>query len=218
MCLIVGVNLNLLLVFLLRIIILFLVSCGLSEVLFFCLSVFLNMPLPLVAIQLLWLNVVTDGVQDFALSFEKAEKGVLKEKPRDPNESIFNKELWYEVLISGLFIGIIVFVVWYFLINIMKFNLIIARSYILALMVFIQNIHVFNCRSESESAFSIPVKNNYFILFGVIFSVLLQIIIMNIPFLASIIKITSVPFIHLVYLFGISLLVLVMMELYKRVK
>ena len=201
-----------------RKIILFLVSCGLSEVLFFCLSVFLNMPLPLVAIQLLWLNVVTDGVQDFALSFEKAEKGVLKEKPRDPNESIFNKELWYEVLISGLFIGIIVFVVWYFLINIMKFNLTIARSYIMVLMVFIQNIHVFNCRSESESAFSIPVKNNYFILFGVIFSVLLQIIIMNIPFLASIIKITSVPFIHLVYLFGISLLVLVMMELYKRVK
>jgi magnesium-transporting ATPase (P-type) len=104
-----------------RKIILFLISCGLAEVAFFCLSIVLNLPMPLVAIQLLWLNVVTDGVQDFALSFEKAEKGILKEKPRDPKESIFNKELLQEILVSGGVIGAVVFTVWYFLLN--KFNM-----------------------------------------------------------------------------------------------
>ena len=93
-----------------------LLSCGLAEVLFFCLSIIFNLPMPLVAIQLLWLNIVTDGLQDFALSFEKTEEGTMKEKPRSPKESIFNKELMQEVLVAGLFIGLIVFITWYYLI------------------------------------------------------------------------------------------------------
>ena len=92
-----------------RKIIYFLISCGLAEVIFFILSIISDMPMPLVAIQLLWLNVVTDGIQDFALSFEKAEKGILKERPRDPKESIFNKSLLQEILVSGLVIGFVVF-------------------------------------------------------------------------------------------------------------
>lgn len=98
------------------------------------------LPMPLVAIQLLWLNVVTDGIQDFALSFEKAEKGILKEKPRDPKESIFNKELLQEILVSGSIIGIVVFTVWYMLLNKFNMEVSVARGYIMALMVFIQNI------------------------------------------------------------------------------
>jgi magnesium-transporting ATPase (P-type) len=77
-----------------RKIIFFLVSCGLAEVLFFCLSIIFDLPMPLVAIQLLWLNVVTDGIQDFALSFEKAEEGIMNEKPRNPKEPLFDKSLF----------------------------------------------------------------------------------------------------------------------------
>ena len=69
----------------------YLVSCGVAEVLFFCLSILSDMPMPLVAIQLLWLNVVTDGIQNFALSFEQAEKEILKEKGEEimyPEESL----------------------------------------------------------------------------------------------------------------------------------
>ena len=86
------------------------------------------MPVPLVAIQLLWLNVVSDGIQDFALSFEKAEKDIMKEKPRNPKDSLFDKELLTEILISGLTIGIIVFIVWYYLINIIKMPVTSARD------------------------------------------------------------------------------------------
>ena len=95
----------------------FLISCGLAEVLFFCLSILLDLPMPLVAIQLLWLNVVTDGIQDFALSFERPEKDIMKEKPRDPKESLFDKELFQEILVSGLTIGLIVFGLWYYLLK-----------------------------------------------------------------------------------------------------
>lgn len=200
-----------------RKIILFLMSCGLAEVIFFCLSLILDLPIPLVAIQLLWINVVTDGIQDFALSFEGAENGILKSPPRNPKESIFNKELLQEIIVSGLVIGSIVFTVFYILLNKLNMNLSIARGYIMALMVFIQNIHVFNCRSEHKSAFSIPLKNNKLIAFGVIGSIILQIIVMEVPFLSNFLQTVSVPPLHLFYLLVIALLVLVIMEIYKKI-
>ena len=125
-----------------------LVSCGLAEVLFFILSILTNMPMPLVAVQLLWLNLVTDGLQDLALSFEVAEEDIMDEKPRDPKESVFDKLLTSEILISGLFMGILVYIVWIYLINHLGMDENVARGYVIALMVFIQNIHVFNCSSE----------------------------------------------------------------------
>ena len=200
-----------------RKIILFLISCGLAEVAFFCLSIVLNLPMPLVAIQLLWLNVVTDGIQDFALSFEKAEKGILKEKPRDPKESIFNKELLQEILVSGSIIGIVVFTVWYMLLNKFSMEVSVARGYIMALMVFIQNIHVFNCRSEHRSAFKVPIKNNWLIVGGVVASVLLQIIVMEVPGFSSFLQTVSIPAMHLIWLFAIALSVLIVMEIYKKI-
>lgn len=200
-----------------RKIILFLISCGLAEIIFFCLSIILDLPMPLVAIQLLWINVVTDGIQDFALSFEKAEEGILKERPRDPKESIFNKELFQEILVSGLVVGGVVFTVWYFLLTKLNMDVSMARGYIMALMVFIQNIHVFNCRSGHRSAFSVPIKNNWLIVGGVVVSIILQVIVMEVPFLSKFLQTTSVPFLHLIYLFAIGLLVLVVMEIYKKI-
>jgi len=201
-----------------RKIILFLISCGLAEVLFFCLSIIFDLPMPLVAIQLLWLNVVTDGIQDFALSFERAEKGIMNEKPRSPKEPLFDKNLFQNILVSGLTIGLLVFIVWYYLINKIGMDVNIARGYIMALMVFIQNIHVFNCRSEKQSAFNVPVKKNKLIVIGVIISILLQIIVMEVPFLSTFLKTSSIPFINLVFLFIIALLVLIVLELYKLIK
>ena len=200
-----------------RKIIYFLLSCGLAEVIFFCLSIISNLPMPLVAIQLLWINVVTDGIQDFALSFEKAEEGILKEKPRDPKESIFNRSLLKEIIVAGLVIGGVVFSVWYLLLNKLNMDVSIARGYIMALMVFIQNIHVFNCRSEKKSAFKVPIKNNLLIVYGVLVSVLLQIIVMEIPFLSKLLKTTSIPFIHIIYLAIIASSVLIIIEIYKKI-
>ena len=200
-----------------RKIIYFLISCGLAEVLFFCLSIISDLPMPLVAIQLLWLNVVTDGIQDFALSFERAEENIMKEKPRNPKESLFNASMFQEIIVSGLVIGIIVFAVWNYLINTLNMNVFIARGYIMTLMVFVQNIHVFNCRSEDKSAFTMPLKNNYLIIGGVIASIILQIIVMEVPFLSNALNTTKVPIIHMLILFFFASLVLIIMEAYKLI-
>lgn len=198
-----------------RKIVYFLISCGLAEVVFFCLAIVCNMPMPLVAIQLLWLNVVTDGIQDFALSFEKAEEGILREKPRDPKESIFNRTLFQEILVAGLVIGFIVFGAWYYLLNVVFMDTTTARGYIMALMVFIQNIHVFNCRSEHRSAFSVPLKNNWLVVAGVFGSVLLQVIVMEVDVFSRFLQTVSVPIPHMIWLFSIAVLILIIMEVYK---
>lgn len=195
-----------------------LLSCGLAEVLFFVLSVVFNLPMPLVAIQLLWLNIVTDGLQDIALSFEKEERGIMQEKPISSKESIFNKELLTEVLLSGLFIGVIVFSVWVFLLNKVGLEVETARGYIMALMVFMQNIHVINCRSERHSAFNISIKSNPMIIFTILGSIILQIIVMETSFLSEFLQVSVVPYMHLIYLFATALIVFIVMEVYKLIR
>jgi len=201
-----------------RKIILFLISCGLTEVLFFCLAIIFDMPMPLVAIQLLWINVVTDGIQDLALSFEKAEKDIMKEKPISPQEPLFDKTLFSSILFSGIINGLLVFIVWYYLIKVIGMEVSLARGYTMALMVFIQNIHVFNCRSEKKSAFSIPLKSNMLIVFAFASSIILQILVMEIPVLSTFLQTSSIPFIHLIYLFLLASIVLFAMEIYKKIK
>ena len=201
-----------------RKIILFLISSGLAEVLFFSLSIFFNMPLPLLAIQLLWLNIVTDGIQDFSLSFEQEEDGIMKQKPVNPKSSIFDKSLFIDIIVSGTYIGLIVFIVWCYLLNHLHMDINVARGYVMALMVFIQNIHVFNCRSENLSVFKTPLTKNKLVLFGVAFSIGLQLLIMEIPVLSSFLKTTTVPFQDMLYLFLIGLSILLVMEIYKKIK
>ena len=201
-----------------RKIVLFLISCGLTEVLFFCLSILSDLPMPLVAIQLLWINVVTDGIQDFALSFEKAEKDIMTEPPRDPKEPLFDKNLFSSILFSGVTTGLLVFSVWYYLIKVIGMEIETARGYTMALMVFIQNIHVFNCRSEKNSTFTISLKSNYLVIIAFAVSVLLQIIVMEVPFLSAFLQTTSIPFSHLLLLFLTASIVLVLMETYKKIK
>lgn len=195
-----------------------LTSCGVAEVLFFILSILLNLPMPLIAIQLLWLNIVTDGLQDFALSFEKAETNIMKEKPRSPKENLFNRTFIEEILLSGITIGVLITLLWVFLLKYMHMDISHARSYIMTLMVFIQNMHVLNCRSEKQSTFSIPLKSNYLIIFSILSAILLQILFSEIPVLSQFLKISSIPFSHLTMLFVISTIIIFVMEIYKSLR
>ena len=194
-----------------------LLSCGFAEVLFFLLSILFNLPMPLVAIQLLWLNIVTDGLQDFALSFEGVEDDVMNKPPIKTNDTLFNKELFSEVFVSGLFIGVLVFLVWKYLLD-SGMEVGVARGYVMALMVFIQNIHVLNCRSEDESFFKVHLKENVLIPIVIVGSILLQVIVMESPILSKVLKTVSIPFMDCVFLFVISLSILVVVEIYKYFK
>lgn len=197
-----------------RKIILFLISCGLSEVIYYLLAVMLGYPLPLTAIELLWVNVVTDGLQDISLSFEKASSDVMEEKPRNPKENLFNKELMKEVIVYGITISVLVFGCWKYLMD-KNVDIIIARSIVLTLMVIIQNLHVLNCRSEKNSIFKTNLFNNPLIIFTIVLSIGLQILVIEIPFLASVLGVTSLSLITICKIFGFSLLIILVAEIYK---
>ena len=199
-----------------RKIILFLLSCGIAEVLFYLFAVCLGYELPLVAIQLLWINIVTDGLQDMALSFEKGNKDIMKEKPRSTNESLFNKDLMMEVLIFGLTIAFMIFTAWKYLMD-NNTNILIARSIIMLIMVFIQNLHVLNCRSEKNSIFATSLLSNPLIIVTIIGSILLQMLVINIPTLSKFLRITSLSLNTVIISFAFSLLIIVVSEIYKLI-
>lgn len=194
----------------------FLISSGFAEVLFFTLSIIFDLPLPLVAIQLLWINIVTDGFQDMALSFEKNDKDVMTRKPRSTKEPLFDKILLKEVLVSGLTMGLLVFTFWFVLLKIFNFDISIARGYVMTLMVFIQNLHVFNCRSEDKSIFKTKI-NNPFLFVSITVTILLQIIIMEIDNLNILLSTSSIPLKHLIIIFLLSLPIIIVMESYKYI-
>lgn len=195
-----------------------LLSCCFAEILFFLLAVLFNFPMPLVAIQLLWLNITTDGLQDLALSFEKTDDDVMMEPPKKTSESIFNKELFIEVLVSGLSMGLIVFLVWVILIKRLNFDVYVARGYIMMLMVFMQNMHTLNCRSESKHFYEVGFKKNPFVIFSILFATILQIIVSEVPILSNYLDTTSVPLFDMLILFLISTSILLIVELYKAIK
>ena len=199
-----------------RKIVLFLLSCGIAEVLFYLLAVVLGYELPLVAIQLLWLNIVTDGLQDIALSFETGSSDVMKVAPRKTNESLFSKDLMMEVFIFGFTIALMIFGVWKYLMD-NNYDLLTARSIIMLIMVFVQNFHVLNCRSEKESVFKTPILSNPLIIMTIIGAILLQLVMISVPILTRFLKINSLSFNTIMMSFVFSLIIIVVAEGYKLI-
>ena len=196
----------------------FLLSCGFAEVLFFTLSILFNMPMPLVAIQLLWLNVVTDGIQDFALSFEKGDKSIMSNTYQSPKSGLFDRKMVSQILVSALTIGLVVFGLWVYLINYLKVDVSVSRTYVMALMIIIQNFHAFNCKSEDKSIGEINLFSNKIFLFGIIGSVILGVSVIQIPIFNSFLKTTGLPANNLCLIFALGLVILLVMEIYKKIR
>lgn len=192
-----------------------LISTGAAELVLFLASIFLGLPLPLLAVQLLWLNLVTNGIQDIALAFEGGEPDAMKRSPRKPSENIFNSLMIKQTIVSGTTIGIIVLGLWYFLNTYTQMDEVHARNLVLLSMVFMQNLHVFNCRSESISAFKVPLKRNIIIVFGVMVAQGIHILSMHIPFMQNILRVEPVTFVEWLYILLLALPVIIVMEIYK---
>ena len=197
-----------------RKIVLFLLSCGMAEVLFYLLSVGMGYEIPLIAIQLLWINVVTDGLQDVALSFETANRDIMKDKPLSTKESLFNKDLMLEVVIFGTVIALLLFLTWKYLID-SSTNILVARSIIMMLLVFIQNIHVLNCRSEKNSIFTTSLRSNILIPIVIVGSIGLELIVTEFGPFANVLGVVPLPFITIFNIFLVSLIIIITSEVYK---
>jgi magnesium-transporting ATPase (P-type) len=192
-----------------------LIATGSAEIILFLASIFAGLPLPLLAVQLLWLNLVTNGIQDVALAFEGGEPGAMKRPPRKPNEKIFNPLMIKQTLVSSAIMGGMVFGLWYWLNNYTQMDETHSRDLILLLMVFMQNFHVFNCRSERVSAFRVPLKRNIVLIFGVIAAQGIHILSMQIPFMQNILRIEPVTFNEWLYIIVLAVPIVLGMELFK---
>ncbi|MBN1639269.1 MAG: HAD-IC family P-type ATPase [Ignavibacteriales bacterium] len=195
-----------------------LISTGAAEVILFITAILIGLPLPLLAVQLLWLNLVTNGIQDVALAFEGGEPDAMKRKPRKTNEKIFNPLMIKQTLISGVTMGGIVLAVWFWLNNYTDLNEMSSRNIILLLMVFMQNFHAFNCRSESVSALKIPLKRNIILVFGVIVAQGIHILSMQLPFMQNILRMEPVNFTNWLYILALAVPIIIVMELFKLIQ
>lgn len=200
-----------------RKVIFLLISTGAAELVLFTLALLTGMPLPLVAVQLLWLNLVTNGIQDVSLAFEPGEGDELRHPPRPPEEPIFNRLMIERVVISAFVIGVVAFLVFQWLIA-RGFTLDEARNGTLLLMVLFENVHVFNSRSEVRSVFRHNPLRNPILLIGTVVAQLVHIGAMYTPWISDVLHIQPVSPQHWLELLGLALTVLLVMELHKVVR
>ncbi len=168
-----------------------LISTGAAEIILFALALISGQPIPLLAVQLLWLNLVTNGIQDIALAFEPAEGGELDRPPRPPREPIFNRLMIERVIIAASVIGIVAFFVFQWLLQ-RGYSIEEARNGTMLLMVLFENIHVFNSRSETKSAFFHNPLRNPFLLIGTVSAQLIHIAAMYMPWISDVLQIQPV--------------------------
>lgn len=195
-----------------------LISTGAAEVALFIAAIAMGMPLPLLAVQLLWLNLVTNGIQDVALAFEGGEPGAMKRKPRKSSEKIFNPLMVQQTLVSGLAMGAIAFGFWIFLKDYQGLDEYSARNMVLLLMVLMQNVHVFSCRSETTSAFRVPIKRNVILIFGVILAQGIHILSMQIPFMQNVLGVQPISITQWFEILVMAIPLLLVMEIFKLIK
>lgn len=192
-----------------------LLSMAVAEVILFVLSIGWGYPLPLTAVQILWLNLATNGVQDMAMSFEPGEGNEMQKAPRPPREGIFDRIMIQQMAVSGVFVGVVGFCAWVFFLSHLGMSEFAARNSLLLLLVFFENFHVFNCRSEQTSLFKIPFFGNKPLVGTVIFAQGLHVLCMNLPFMQKVLGLQPVEFIHWFSTLLFSTTIIMVLELYK---
>ncbi len=175
----------------------FLVSCNVGEILLILIASIFGMPIPLLAIQLLWVNLVTDSLPALALGSEPAEANIMDRKPLKRSEGLFSGGVGYNMLIEGLFIGsisLLAFVIGarFFDIN-LAYEPMIGRTMAFAVLSISELIHVFDVRSE-QSIFKTSLLSNKKLLLSVFICLILEVSVITIPALASIFKCVCLNF------------------------
>ncbi|MGF7185716.1 Ca2+-transporting ATPase [Desulfitispora alkaliphila] len=164
----------------------YLLSCNVGEVLTMFLAALAGLPLPLLPIQILWVNLVTDGLPAMALGVDNKDPDVMSRKPRNPRESVFSRGLSRKIIVRGLQIGIGTLIVFVLGMMISDGNLDYARTMAFTTLVFSQLFHVFECKSERYSVFQVGVFSNPYLIVAVAISTLMQLTVIYTPFFQNV--------------------------------
>nr|WP_239565518.1 calcium-translocating P-type ATPase, SERCA-type [Brevibacillus fulvus] len=165
----------------------YLLASNVGEILVMFFAMLLGMPLPLIPIQILWVNLVTDGLPAMALGVDQAEADTMYHKPRRRDENIFARGLGWKIISRGFLIGAMTLLAFWLTLHEDYSNLNHAQTVAFATLVMAQLIHVFDCRSEYSVFHRNPFENKYLVM-SVISSLLLVIAVIYLDPLQPIFK------------------------------
>ena len=164
----------------------FLLSCNIGEILLVFVSILAKLPVPLLPIQLLWLNLVTDSFPALALGMEKGDPDVMQKKPRDPKEPLLNKDLIIKILVQSIAIGGATLSAYLIALNFYPDNIEEARTIAFTTLIVAELLRSYSTRSDKHTIFEIGIFSNMTLVYGTLFSFALTIAVIYIPFLQPI--------------------------------
>jgi len=205
--------------------VIFLLSCNLGEVVAILASIIFVWPVPLLATQILWVNLVTDTLPAIALGVDPGEEDVMKQKPRNPKESFFAKGAGVRAITGGLLIGVATLVAFYMGLREFGYHLgahdistdamTYARTMAFVVLAASQLLYSFTMRSTTKSIFQVGLLSNLYLVGAVVLGFILQFAVITIPFLASAFKVHNLSFSDWGLVFLLALIPLTVNELIK---
>ena len=184
----------------------YLLSCNIGEVVTMFFGMLMGMPVVLLPIQILMVNLVTDGIPAIALSFDPPQDDVMKTSPRKRGESVFSNGLAMKIITRGFLIGFSVLGAFTTVLGFRQ-NLEEARTAAFLALVFTQLVHVFECKSEDRGLFNINLFNNMKLIFAVLSSAAIVLSTVYIPSLGTIFKTVPLDAKSMLAVLGFTLLV-----------
>ncbi len=194
----------------------FLLSCNLGEVLAMFVAVLVGMPIPLLPIQILWINLATDSLPALALGVEPAEPGIMERPPRPANEALITRSLARILVFQGFIIGAVTlaaFSIEYYVRD--PGNVERARVMAFSASIFAQNMHAFNLRSTRYSIFKLGLFSNPYLIWATIIVLLSEIAIIYLPFFQRIFETVPLTAGDWAWVVGLGLVPLIVMEIAK---
>lgn len=193
----------------------YLLASNVGEILVMLFAILLGYPLPLIPVQILWVNLVTDGLPAMALGLDQPEKNVMKKKPRDSNEGVFANGLGFKIISRGLLIGIVSLIAFMTTYHQTNGDLELSRTMTFTTLVMTQLIHVFDCRAE-QSIFSRNPFGNLYLNGAVLSSFLLLIIVIYAQPLQTIFHTVALAWMDWMFIMALSLIPTVLFGLSKK--
>lgn len=191
----------------------FLIATNIGEIVTIFMGLVLGLKSPLLAIQLLWINLITDSLPAIALGLENPEKDIMNRKPVNSKKGIFADGLWNKIIVEGIMIGMLTIVS--FSIGNKYYGLEVGRTMAFLSIGFLELIHSFNVKNE-KSIFEAGIFENKYLLGSFILGILVQIIVVIIPNLANVFEVVPLNLIQWIITILISLVPIPVMELQKK--
>ncbi len=189
----------------------FLIATNVGEIVTIFLGLLIGMRSPLLAIQLLWINLITDSLPAIALGLDNPEKDIMNHKPRNPKKSIFADGLWGKIIVEGVMIGVLNLLA--FSIG-RRYSLDVARTMAFVSLGLLELVHSFNIRSE-DSIFKTGIFKNKYLCLAFLGGALLQIIVVIVPSWAEVFKLTNLTTKQWLCTIIISLMPIILIEMQK---